>query len=286
MVAWRNIMVLLLVVQLCSSCLKEENAVQLPQPGNGTIAQVEQGELYEQQVYFNLSNKDTFNSRFAAWDLAFDAQDNNFFSYMNGGKLMHIAKVNSNIFSAVTDTTGLVFLWDAPSWNKDSLAIGNWNNNKNQIFVVDRGYLYSNFAERFWKIRIVDCNNNSFRFEYASIASTQSANIVIERDNNFSYQYFTFDNAGNVLSLEPQYNQWHIQFTRYRVIFSQNSLPFPYLVTGVLINPNMLQATVDSSYSYEKVDYEFAKNKILTKARDAIGFEWKYFDINAGMFKS
>lgn len=275
----------LFVLFLSNSCLKEDTPVQLPQPGNGNIAQVEQGELYEQQVYFNLNNSDTFNSKFAKWDLAFNTQGINYYSYMNGGKLMQIAKANQNSLAAVNDTSGLIFKWDAPSWNMDSLAIGNWNILKKQIYVIDRGYLYSNFAERFWKIKIIDCNANFFSFEYASISSTQATSIAIERNSNFSYQYFTFDNGGKVVSLEPAYNQWHLQFTRYRVVFTQNNLPFPYLVTGVLINPNMLEATVDSLVGYSNVDYEFAKDRMLTKARDAVGFEWKYFDINSGLYK-
>lgn len=267
----------------CSSCFKEDTAIVLPPPGNANVMTIPMGETYDHQVYFDLQTADTSGSNYFDWDLAFQSNANDFHIYINGGSQALVANMGAVSFTSVTDTAGCLWSVDPASWNSDSTAIGNWCDalpaaaSHNEIFILDRGGRYAD-SERFYKIIFQSVSSTQYVFKYQTLfglAGEHTATMVKDSSRNFNY--FTFNNGGTTIEPEPDKAQWDLQFTHYRYIYYQFTPPFPYAVSGVLINPTDTWVAKDSVTSFEKIDYAKALTYTYSNARDIIGFSWKAY---------
>jgi hypothetical protein len=277
--------------------------VMLPPPGQNQIATVSMGLGYPNQIFFDMNNGAVLSNQFAAWDLSFESSPAGYHIWMNNGKNMFIANMNSSEFYSITDTAGAKWRYDQASYNPDSTGVGNWISftpasstnsyvahergggngsavSEGDVFIVDRGGDYSG-ENRFYKVDFESVSPTAYTFKYATLDNSYIDSIVLQKDPNENYTYFTFDNGGAPIVMEPGKKTWDILFTRYRYVFFNYNPPYPYLVTGVLLNPNGDMAGLDSVKPYEQIDYAYAKNVTLTSERDFIGWNWKVFNIKA-----
>ena len=75
-------------------------------------------------------------------------------------------------------------------------------------------------------------------------------------------------------------------FTRYRYIF-YNTTPYtPYLVSGVLLNPQGIAAGLDSTKAFSEADVAFAQQLPLSTQRDEIGFNWKAYNFTTSTYET
>jgi len=285
------------IMLLFSSCFKEDKKVALSPPGENQVASVEMGLGYKTEEFFSLSKGNILSNQFAAWDMAFESSSSGYHVWINGGKGMYAASMNSNAFYLITDTIGAHWRWDEPSGNPDSTAVGNWvsfiptasepkkislrvdgsdSESKGNVFVIDRGLDYAG-DDRFYKVVFESVNEARYKFKYAALDNHYIDSVILQKDQNQNYTYFTFDNGGSPITMEPNRKTWDILFTRYRHIFYDTNPVTPYLVTGVLLNPTGVQAAVDSIQPYENIDYTYARTKHLTTNREVIGYDWKKY---------
>ena len=261
-----------------SSCMKEDEPIVLP-PHNSDaqLFAVNIGEDYSREVYFDLETKDTLGNNFTDWDLAFEASPIGDHIWINGGKAVFAAQTNQTVLSNVFDTVGSDWKFDGASWHVDSTAIGNWQQpSGNPVYIIDRGYFYSG-NDRFWKIIFQSVNASQFSVEYGRLNDAVTYTKTINKSTEHNYIYFTFDNNGSVLNFEPEKTKWDILFTRYRYIYYDFTPPLPYYVNGVLLNPYLTLAAVDSTTGYDSITYDKARNMSLSANRDVIGYNWKTY---------
>ena len=306
MILRSRIFLLALFASLFASCFKEDDPVVLPGAGEVQMDQVAMGPDYLNQIYYKLPTKTIFTSDYRSWDLAFETTSGGFHIWVNGGNQILVSNTNSDDFDHITDTLGSHWMWDASSGNKDSTAIGEWVNfiptnpsvgegaelikspgrfEKSDVattvFLVDLGpdtALASN--ERFKKIVFETVNNHEYTFKYANIDGSDFHQVTIDKEPEFAFTYFSIRNGGMMVHPEPIKKDWDILFTRYRTqLFSAGNY-MPYVVTGVLINPDGYSVAVDSSIAFTDADYDFAKNLTYKTNRDAIGYEWKKYLFN------
>jgi len=65
-------------------------------------------------------------------------------------------------------------------------------------------------------------------------------------------------------------------FTQYyTILFTDDGLPTPYFVRGVLLNPNNVESALDTIYNFENIDF--------SSAQDAIGHNWKAVMVDEGI---
>jgi hypothetical protein len=111
----------------------------------------------------------------------------------------------------------------------------------------------------------------------------------VKKDNNYSFVYFSFDNGGQVKNIAPRKDLWDLEFTMYTHIFSetpdniqQPDTLIPYLVTGVLQNPDGVAVGELFNRPFADITLDEAMNQILEEdAIDVIGYDWKYFNFDA-----
>ncbi|MEO8150508.1 MAG: HmuY family protein [Bacteroidia bacterium] len=276
-----SILIAFAFIMIISSCLKDDEPVILPEhSGDAQLSSINIGEDYSREVYYDLETKDTLGNNFKDWDLAFECGSTGSHVWINGGKASFAAQTNSTNMVTVTDTAQCEWKFDASSWHPDSTAIGNWQSaTGNRVYIIDRGYEYSD-PDRFWKIIFNEVNSTSYAFSYCRLSDTNVVSKSIFKSSNHSYIFFTFDNNGTTLNLEPEKTKWDILFTRYRYIYYDFIPPLPYYVNGVLLNPYLTMAATDSVTDYNAIDYNFAKLLALSTKRDAIGFDWKYYSFS------
>ena len=59
---------------------------------------------------------------------------------------------------------------------------------------------------------------------------------------------------------------------------------YPYLVTGVLINRNGVEVATDTLNNFADITFDMAQHMIYSSNLDAIGYDWKYYNFEAGSY--
>ncbi len=275
-----TILVLLFTI---SSCFKEKN---LAPPSNQNMGQtnvIEMGPEYTDQFFFSLETNSVIshNSRFI-YDLMFDCAPGKFNIWLNTAKFMSLVQTNKASLDAVTinDTTGIDFRYELGEFNPDSNSFGQWWNtlsaqpvSSGKVYIVNLGKDAQGNATGFMKMKVNDFFGSSYSVTYSAIDDSDSATALISKDPNRNYSYFSF--ANGIVNIEPDKSLWDLCFTRYTIIFYEPDFTLPYEVTGVLHNPDRVQAYMDSTVVFDSIDIaDFNTARLLTR-RDAVGYTWK-----------
>lgn len=273
----------LIAALLFASCEKIETPVPLPQKGEAEFGNVEMGEDYRDQVFFDFETGRVVHiSEINSWHLAFDASVEGYNVFLNGGADVFVYNTGETDFSKVTSApaaTSKEWVFDRPSGLADSAAIKDWRSSgglsKNEIYIVKLNATYN--PNNLKKMRLVAVTSKEYVIEYADLNEDIAHVVTIPKDDNYNYSYFSFDNGGNVLQPDPPKNTWDIVFTRYRFIYYDLE-NFPYMVNGVLLNPYKTKATKDSTYSFDTLEGQVILDLNYSNHRDVIGFDWKVYN--------
>lgn len=279
-----RLVILLTGFLFLAACERKEKPITLPPKGDGVVMQVDMGDTYEYQFFIDLRQaKIVHVSRIDQWDLAFQNGQNDHGVFLNGGKGMAIYPCDKINFADVnySDTTKAKANWryDAQNGSIDSTAIGDWKV-KNQVFIVK---LNEN-GTKLRKLQLLSEDTFQYRIAVGDISSTVPYTIQINKNPNYNFTYFSFDQLNTVDDVEPYKDSWDIQVTRFNYTFYEPNPPLRYIVNGVLLNPNQTSAYKDSLTDYNKIDEAFAMSAPLSPDRNVIGFDWKSYSIDQGLY--
>ncbi|MDA3944535.1 MAG: HmuY family protein [Bacteroidetes bacterium] len=284
--------VLFSISVLLTGCFKDDERVTPYDRGEritDTIAMSEITEngavqLYVNQVYYDLNTAATvsFNDK-KSFDLAFDASEDGSRIWLNSANFMLAGKSNETNLEAVNSTAGLDMQYDPSSGNPDSTAVGNWFEIQgtdtiytNLVYVIDRGYDEAGNVLGFKKITFDSLIAGTYYISYSNLNSSDIKQARIEKKAGFNKVYFSFQDEGTQIQPEPAQSAYDLLFTQYTtLLFTNTGEPYPYLVTGVLLNPNETKVAFDNSMSFEEIDLVSATNMSYTTQADRIGYNWK-----------
>lgn len=275
---------------LFASCEKDDKPVPLPAKGEAEYGNVEMGEDYTDQVFFDLeTGRVVHMSEINSWHLAFDASTEGYHIFLNGGADVVIYKTGETNFNNVTSAPGNTskeWLFDRPSGLPDSTAMGDWRTtgglSNNEIYIVKLNPTYD--PENLKKIRLVYVSSTEYILEYADLDEAITHTISIPKDGNYNYSYFSFAEGGKVLQPDPPKNTWDIVFTRYRYIYYDLD-NFPYMVNGVLLNPYNTTAAEDTTTPFAELDNTKILSLPFSNQRDVIGFDWKEYNFDTERYE-
>lgn len=272
---------------LIASCEKKESPISLPAKGTATIDRVDMGEEYADQVFYDLDKGyPVYQSAINSWDLAFEASPTGYHVFINGGKDMWVHNTHQTDIASVLEPPKIKnneWAFDAACGLPDSTAIGNWKKGRtgSEVYIIKMNPAH--FKDTFKKITLLDYSSSSYLMVYADLRSGVSKTITIPKDDKYNYTYFSFSDGGQIVYPEPPKDSWDIVFTRYRYIYHHLN-NFPYIVSGVLLNPNNTAAFSDSTTAYDAISINNITNAKFSNFRDIIGFDWKYYDIPSGKY--
>ena len=90
-----------LMVSLFASCFKKDEAIVLQPPGNVEVDQVAMGADYVNQIYYQLSTKESFVSDHRSWDLAFETSTSGYHIWINGSNQIFVANTYNSNFNYI-----------------------------------------------------------------------------------------------------------------------------------------------------------------------------------------
>jgi len=287
--------ILLLTVFCLSSCFKEEEPVTPHIAGAETTINSEVS-IYDTQSLFDLnSGSFIYTSDFLSWDLGFDPAEEGWRIILNTAKFMQAANTESIDFEAVNSFAEYDFMFDKSDGNKDSTAICNWVDTTNQsfvytnqVYIIDRGLYYSPNSVRYKKIVFQLVNEEQYIFKYADLNGDNENIFTLTKADEPNYNRFSFEQEGEVIEDFPHKDDWDLLFTQYStIIFTDiDSIATPYVVRGVLLNPNKVIANIETELSFREITFDYVQQKPLLDIQDIIGYEWKDVEIvdNQGIY--
>jgi hypothetical protein len=270
-----------------TGCFKEEDPIPKPPQGETEVVQIPMTSKYNQQFFYDLfTNQIVSSNDNTIWDLAFDCHEDGFYIWLNSSKQMQAFNTGYTDINAVTTESGVKWKWDYPEGKPVDNAIGEWgmffNNNSTSfghVYLIDRGVNADNvkFGKR--KVVFEGMTNGTYRVRFAKLNGEDTRVIDIPKDSRYNRVYLSFDDGGKIVQVEPQKNTYDLEFTRYTHIFFEFDT-LPYLVTGALSNRAGVTVAEDSSLHFSDITIDSVANYTFSNNADAIGYDWKSFDID------
>jgi hypothetical protein len=128
-----------------------------------------------------------------------------------------------------------------------------------------------------------DILGDKYLVRYSNADNSQDTTVTIDRDPVMERVYFSFENG--VMEIAPEPDQWSLLFTRYTtMLVTDEGEDYPYLVVGVLLNPNGVAAVRDTIHPFMDLNSDDLADQEFTTQSDVIGYEWKDYDFDAGVY--
>lgn len=267
-----------------TGCFKDDERITPYDRGDKITMVAPMTQNYKYQVYIDLDQQAIVSSNHKAdFDLMFENSAEGFRIILNTAGFMKAARTGKYAMSEVVSQAGLSFLFDPSSGNRDSTAIGNWitiegadTTYSREVYVLDRGYDEFGNVLGFRKIIFDSLIGSNYYFTVANLNGTNEIQGRAEKDPNTNYAYYSFNNGGGQVYPEPSKLSYDLLFTQYTtLLFTNDGTPYPYLVTGTLINPFHTFVARDSLTPFDSISMESIGNSIFSSNMDVIGYNWK-----------
>lgn len=259
-------------------CEKEELPVDPYPRGDIITASVDLEPDYRYQVYYHLESQSIVKKNLRTdWDLAFSCGEDNTL-YINTSNVMQAGKTAYTALDNVTAAPTFMRP-DHPSGNLDSLGLKGCLTS-DSVWVVDRGFDPNGNHLGWIKLKCSFTNNESYSLEYAALDGSEYHSAVIRKDTRYNNICWSFK-SHSLIQAEPEKTSWDICFTTYTNVFYDPYMP--YLVTGVLLNPQAACA-IDSTVAFEDLTLQHFSENDYHNRRDRIGYDWKEYSFDTGNY--
>lgn len=278
---------------LLSSCFKEDELIIPHVPGNYITDTVALTDSYQYQIYYNLHDSSVAGSNLrSSWDLGFESASDGWRVILNTSCFMKSAYLSGQVFGTPSDTTGAKWLFNPSDGSSDSVAIGKWFTAQgtdtlgiNRVLLIDRGVDAKGNPRGFRQLVVDSLSHGIYYFRIAAYDGSNQQSFSIAKKSDVNYVLFSISNPSVVIS-EPVNYSWDLLFSQYTtLLYTSAGDPYPYLVTGVLLNPYSVQIAIDSLSAYEDITFEKAQSMNFSKQADKIGYDWKIYNFDDGTYK-
>jgi hypothetical protein len=192
-------------------------------------------------------------------------------------------------FTADLDPDVLDMRFDTSDGNPDSTAIGTWYEpvgdsirSLRYVYLVDLGMDDLGEALGYKKVSF-DVAGGHILLRAANPDNSMETTIPVTLDPQMDRTYFSFETG--IRDIVPEPGAWSLLFTRYTtMLVTDEGDDYPYLVVGALLNPNGVQAAVDTLHDFMDIGIEDIAELEFTTRSDIIGYEWKEYDFDAGIY--
>lgn len=290
---------LIVLVFLCLSffltgCFKEDEMVAPYPRGDARTDTIAMGQTYLFQVYYDLDSVGTVSSNLKTEsDLAFECSPHGWRIRLNTASFMYAADLGTVPFGTRQDTSGLYWWFDRSDGNPDSTAIRTWFDvtadgdtvSNHHVYAINRGMDEAGDPRGFMQIIIDSLKNGTFYFRFAPLFGGDILAAEVTKEPEVNYLYYSFQDGGTIRHFQPPADQWDLLFTQYTtLLFTDLGEPYPYLVTGVLINSTGVSIAKDTLHDFASISYDMAQQMDYSAGLDAIGYDWKYYNFDAGSY--
>jgi hypothetical protein len=121
--------------------------------------------------------------------------------------------------------------------------------------------------------------------QFSNLNNSKFQIVEVTKLSEYNFVQIDLDGEMPTMTLEPPKEDWDLFFTQYTdILITSEGEAFPYLVTGVLLNPNKVKALRATDGSFESLSLEDAMSLNLSSAVNTIGYNWKYYNFNDAVY--
>lgn len=281
----KNIIILILISILFVSCFKEDRMLPAHIPGDVTTVIIPMTKLYTDQFYYKLeTNEIVASNDRSIFDLMFECGDSTLSIKLNTANFAMAGLSQFDKLEDVTDTIGLEWKFDNSNGDLDSLAINSWisvNGNdttySNNVWVINQGISAFGIQLGLKKIQFYDFKNNRYYFRFSDMDNSNLIEAYVEKNNDFGFVQYSMETANGIIQTEPEIDDWDILFTTFTTfVLTDEGIPYPYIVTGVLQNQHSTIIALDTNLVFSEINLSDTALFAFSTDLDKIGYDWKY----------
>lgn len=284
----KRLLIIISAVLFLASCEKKEDPVN---PAKSQALTAGMGSTYETMLYFNISTGlFVQETEHLPYDLQFQNKADDQHLYLNSSNFMFVKNMGVVPFASVSDTTGgSKWRYDYPTGEEHRTAFGDWmdenGNSKMEVFILDRGINNDGFQIGFVKMQIISADKEGYTLRIADLDNQNDTTLTIAKNpDNDRIQFWLQTMA--IEQIEPVSTLWHLHFTQYTDYdITDQGDTIPYSVRGVLINPNSTSVAKLENVDFDTVNLEDVQSLNYSNHRNAIGFDWKVFSLDSGIYE-
>mgnify|MGYP006183853987 FL=1 len=255
------------------------------------------GATQPNQVYIDLSSGGNATALRTSWDLGFYG-GSEFRVAINGSLKMAAKQLETTNIDEVqvadesmiiAQGQGFATQIDHPAGLISGTAIATISDNDadNKVYLINMGSNPSETApaagsegsasgsSRGWKkVRILK-SGNDYKIQYADIDAITHEEKIISKNSAFNFTFFSLTSK-NVVNVEPQKNQWDINFTTFTNLVGPTT-PYYYpdfVVTNLKGGARSYQV-LTSAFSYESFTRANVTDASFTEDQRNIGSNWR-----------
>lgn len=282
----------LLIALLLTSCFKEDEMVTPHPRGNIKTDTIAMTETYLYQLYFSLDSARVVSSnKKIIYDLGFECKTHGGQIILNSSDFAKVSDLGVVPFGVAYDTVGLSWKFDKSDGNPDSNAVGIWYRvagsdtvSNNHVYLLNRGMDEQGNTLGIVQIIFDSLKSGVYYFRHAPLKGGTVNSGAVAKDPSVSYVYYSIK-AGTPIHIEPPKPDFDLLFTQYTtLLYTNEGIPYPYLVTGVLSNRYKVEVAFDSIHEFSAINHDIALTLDYSKALDAIGYDWKYYNFDNGVY--
>jgi len=149
-----------------------------------------------------------------------------------------------------------------------------------EVVLINLGYGLENDLLGRCQVQLVATNAEGCELRAANLDGTAEATVTVPWNPDGPHGYVSLlDLAAR--DLEPPSETWELLLTQYSELLEGD---FPYQVTGILTPSQRVTARDYSDLSWDDVLARDWSQDEFTADWNAIGYDWKYFDLNEGVY--
>lgn len=276
--------ILILSLLILTGCFEEDERIEALPFNYSSI----EASIYTNQVFYDLGSEQAVTSNpNNSWVLAFESGPDGWHVFINSSDFWGVQPTSSTSIEDITlPIPDGSWSFDKSDGNPDSTAIGPWleidgmdTTYTGEVFILGRydGIEY----EPYYKIALDSVNQENYHFRYANIEANTSMAYSLEKDSSRNRVYFSFEEGGKTVTIEPAKEAWDLLFTQYGTIIPDDfGVLTPYYVRGVLINERYVGVAMDTLNAFESIGIANISQYQFLQSSDAIGYDWKDVEID------
>ncbi len=275
-----------MVLFTVQSCMKKDPKWELDSSNvEGVVKDFDMGDSFQNVVFFDCETGNSISRNIHEWDISFACDPNKFGIHLNTGSNIAVYNTNDTTFFAKYTRPPLNKLeFDHPHGSLDSTGFSPcWdkftNTLRKNIFIIRYIKDTSGLQDRFIIFQPIEKTSTYFKFRWRYFESG-TTNFIEEKivfDKDYNFVHYSFSHK-KILFFEPPKMDWDFKITKYIDFLMNQGQPYPYIVRGVISNHYNVSCAVDSNHKYEDINLQLAKGFQYSDDKDAIGYDWKYYD--------
>lgn len=263
-------------------CIEYELPVEARPAGEAEVHTATIGDSYEQRIFYSLVDRTIVASHSKMdWCLRIEPREDGVDAVLNSSRTMRLARTGLSAFRADwsdEEVDALTWRLDAPNgFPLDSLervlTVG-------EVVLINLGYGLENDLLGRCQVQLVATDSEGCELRVANLDGTAEATVTVPWNPDEPHGYVSLlEQAAR--DLEPPSDSWELLLTQYSELLEGD---FPYQVTGILTPSQRVKVYDYSDYSWDDVLARDWSQDEFTVDWNAIGYDWKFFDLNEGVY--